>query len=741
LRAEGGEQSADGAQIAGARKDRLDGRCGEPRFRTLVRDPVDEEDDVARLFREHVLEDLEERFVEKPDRFRETEDAETEERIDAFFVAERDERMLRRLNADGGRDLDAEPVPIEHRRKQLAVPRLLDALHRHRFPDLRIDAAIRKSGDHDARVTFGHQRRAPKGNGTQATDCEVIELRPREIDRVERPMRIDERTTEKELVFFRADHTAKCGEPRDDSSALRGHLCVPAARVATPPRDRAEASTIAVAIAATLVAALHLAIGGRYGFQRDELYFIVCARHLAWGYVDQPPLIAVLTHVATTLFGDSLLGLRIFPAMAAAATVALCGVVARRFGGGLLAQLLAMVAVALAPFYLAVGSLMTMNAFEPLLWMSAIYAFVRARDRSDLRWWTILGVILGLGFLNKYTMFFFAASAAIAIAATSARGVFARRGLWLAVAIAVVMAAPNLLWQGAHGWPQIAVLRNAAAEKNVVVGPLNFYLQQILMMNPLAAPLWIAGLWSFAFSRGTERFRWIALSYVVLSAVYLRLGAKVYYLAPIYPVFLAAGGVLVERRLAPHARRVAPAYAVLLFLLGAVIAPQAAPVLPLAQFLAYQRVFNLRQIKFERHPQGLVPQNFADQMGWRSLVAQLDVVYERLPPERRVRTTIFTGNYGQAAAVDVLGAAAGLPRAVSGHNEYFLFGPRGYDGSSVIAVGLDRAKLSSEWASVVRVGTYRDAYVLPDQSNLPIYLCTRPREPFARWWPHAERYV
>jgi len=484
----------------------------------------------------------------------------------------------------------------------------------------------------------------------------------------------------------------------------------------------------------------HLLAAGRYGYQRDELYFISCARHLAWGYVDQPPLIAVIAKVALALFGDSLWGLRLLPAAAAALTVAIVGRLARNLGGGLLAQGLAMLALALAPFYLAVGNLLTMNAFEPLLWMSAAYLFVKAENDDRLWRWVALGVVVGLGFLNKYSMFFYMSCACAAIALTRERRAFARAGFWLAVAIAVAMSLPNLLWQAQHGWPQVEVLRNAEAGKNVVVGPLTFYLEQFLMMNPLTAPIWIAGLWFLLFARDGVRLRWFGLTYVLLSLLYIALKAKVYYLAPIYPVLIGAGGVVVERLLARR-RLLAGAYVGLIAVSGLAIAPEAFPLLPIPAFLTYEHVFDVRGIKMEKHPSGAVPQQFADMLGWPELTESVAAAYAALPPGERREAALMTHNYGQAAALDFFGPKYGLPLALSGHNNYFLYGTRGYSGDVVIAVGIDRSLLDREWRSVTRAGTFRNAFVLPDQSDLPIYICRDRIHDFAAWWPATRRYI
>jgi len=485
---------------------------------------------------------------------------------------------------------------------------------------------------------------------------------------------------------------------------------------------------------------LHFVAAGRYGYQRDELYFMSCAHHLAWGYVDQPPLIAVIAKVALALFGDSLYAIRFLPAVAATATVVLAGRLTARFDGGAFAQTLAMIGVALAPFFLAVGNLLTMNAFEPLLWLGTIVLFLRACDRDEPAMWGALGTVAGLGLINKYSMFFFLGASVVAIALTPTRRALVRPGFALAVAIAATIVAPTLVWQAQHGWPQLTLLRAAAATKNVAVGPLGFYAQQVLMMNPLAAPIWIAGLGATIAAARFAGVRWIGYTYVVLSIVYLALGAKTYYLAPIYPVFFAVGACVIERRIA-HLRSAAVLYPALLVVCGLLVAPEAYPLLPLATFERYERVFDFRGIKMEKHPEGRVPQHFADMLGWDSLVAAVARAYDSLPAAERRDAVVLTRDYGQASAIDFFGPKLGLPRAISGHNSYFLYGRRGASGNTVVAIGFSASRLRQEFGRVRRVGVYHDDYVLPDSNDLPIYACTQPHVLFATWWPSLKRYI
>jgi len=508
---------------------------------------------------------------------------------------------------------------------------------------------------------------------------------------------------------------------------------------------------VAVALAfAVATFVFHIATAGGYGYQRDELYFVSCARHLDWSYVDQPPLIALVAKVALALFGDSLYGLRLLPALAAGAIVYVTGRVARNLGGGYWAQATAMLGIALAPFYLAVGNLLTLNAFEPLLWAGAAYLFAEAARGDRRRTWLAFGLVSGLGLVNKYSMFFFLGACAVGIALSPERRALLRPGFALAVAIALAIVSPTLLWQAHHNWPQLEVLRNAALAKNIDENVLVFYGQQVMMMSPFSAPLWLPGLYALLFVPELRAWRWYGIAYVVLSIAYASLHAKVYYMAPIYPIVFAAGGRYAEmlfarwragRTGARWAYAVSLGYPALLLAGGLLIAPSAFPLLPLDMFLAYERFIDVRDVKMEKHPEGLVPQQFADMLGWDTLVKTLAAAYHRLPPAQRHETVILTHDYGQASAVDFLGPDAGLPQAISGHNNYYLYGTRGYSGDVVLAIGLPKSVLAEEYRHIRQVGLYHDPYVLPDFNDLPIYLCTQPRVALAQWWPRLKRYI
>lgn len=487
---------------------------------------------------------------------------------------------------------------------------------------------------------------------------------------------------------------------------------------------------------ALLTIALHVAFSGLYGYQRDELYFIACAKHLAWGYVDQPPLIAAIVDVSRRLFGDTLAALRILPALSAGGLVALTGSLACRLGGGSFAMAAAMIGVALAPFDLAVGSLLTMNAFEPLFWL-ALAMLVFAQVDTPRRWrWTAIGIVVGLGMLNKWSMGLYAVSLTIGMALSPARRVIVVPGLGVATGIACAIAAPNLSWQAMHGWPQLEVLHNAGLAKNEHVSALLFLLEQLPLMNPFCAPLWIAGLVMLARSR---RYAGFAVGYGVLVIIELAVHGKVYYVAPVYPALIAAGAVAVERA-TPARVALRGGLIGAIVVAGIAIMPLATPALPLPALLDYQRTFDVRTLKMENHPVGRVSQQFADQLGWDELEAVIARVVAGLSPQERASAAILTRDYGQAAALDFLGRRDNLPPAISGHNQYYLWGPHG-EHAAIVAVGVPRSVLAREYRSIERVAQYQSPFVLPQNSNLAVYVCRRPRIPFVNFWPQLRAYI
>ncbi len=483
---------------------------------------------------------------------------------------------------------------------------------------------------------------------------------------------------------------------------------------------------------------LHVAFAGRYGYFRDELYFIICGQRLAWGYVDQPPFIALATRVATELFGTSLRGFRLIPALAAGTLVALTCHLARRFGGGGFAVGLAALPAALAPVYLVHGHLFTMNSFEPVLWTACAVVLVHLVDTEDRRLWVPLGLLVGVGLLNKHSMGFYAGCLGLGVLLSPARRFLASRWLGVGALLTVALVAPHLWWQWEHGFPMFELLRNGQLHKNAPFSVGAFFGGQVLLVHPLSVPLWLAGLGFLLVSQRGRPYRALGWGFVLLVGLFVALKAKDYYLGPAYPVLLAAGAAVWERAVRhPWLRAAVLVPAVAGF---ALLAPMALPVLPVEDFLAWQRTLGVSPPKLERKEYRELPQHYADQHGWEELVATVAGVYGRLTPEEQARTALYAQNYGEAGALDWLGRKYGLPPARSGHNHYWLWGP-GEEPAHLLVVGgsleeLERLCERAEEAARVPP----NPYVMPYEDNLPVYRCSGLKVPLARLWPQLKSY-
>jgi hypothetical protein len=505
------------------------------------------------------------------------------------------------------------------------------------------------------------------------------------------------------------------------------------------------AGAAVVAIAAAKLA-VHLYAGRHYGYFVDELYYLACSRHLDWGYVDQPPLIALLTCLLRSILGQSLAALRLLPALAGVAEVVLTALIARELGGKRFAQALAAMATLIAPGILAGDGLLTMNAFEPLFWMGCAYLLIRLIKTELIKTeneklWIWFGVLAGFGLENKYSMLIFGAGLVLGLLLTPQRRLLASRWLWVGGAIAFLIFLPNLLWNVQHHFPFLELQANIRASgRDVSLGPIAFFGQEILLMHPLTLPIWLGGLWFYFCTEAGKRFRAIGWAWVFTAVVIGGLSPRVYYLFPAFPVLFAAGGVLWEQLLArPKLVWLKLTYPALMILGGAVLAPLAIPLLPPETYIRYTKALGLDQPAIETHELGPLPQIFADQFGWEEMAVVVARVYNDLPPDVRARTAIFAQTYGQAGAIDLFGPKYGLPPAISGHQSYFLWGPRGYTGESMIVMADRQENLERLFTGVRKAGHVYDPYSMP-YNHFDVFYCSGMRGPLQELWPRVKKW-
>jgi hypothetical protein len=472
---------------------------------------------------------------------------------------------------------------------------------------------------------------------------------------------------------------------------------LPASHIESEPTRWYRSAFAVVACIAVVKLLLHLATASRYGYFRDELYYIACSRHLDWGYVDQPPLIAVLTWLELHAGGKSLLSLRFLPALAGAGLVVLTAFVAREMGARRFAIWFAALATACTGIYFVMDYLMTMNAFEPLFWMGCAYVVVRIINTGDQKLWLWFGVLAGLGLQNKYSMGIFGFAMVIGLLLTPVRKAFGSRWIWVAGGVALLIFLPNLLWNIQHHWPFLELMRNIKASgRDIEMSPLSYVGRQVFLINPILFPIWLIGLLSLFFLQEGRRYRALAWAYVVALVVMIVLKGKDYYLAPAYPMLLAAGAVAIER-FVEWSRQgwLKPALAVVTVAATVPLLPLGVPVLSVENFLRYESKlpFSL-PVSEKSHRGAAMPQYYSDQFGWEEMTAAVARIYQDLPPAERSVTCIAASNYGEAGAIDFFGPKYGLPSAISAHQNYFLWGPRDCTGKVLIALG-DRLK---DWA-------------------------------------------
>jgi len=509
------------------------------------------------------------------------------------------------------------------------------------------------------------------------------------------------------------------------------------------------AITKSVYALAALAVLIHFLFNRQYGYFRDELYYAACGEHLAWGYVDHAPLVAFASAFTRALFGDSLFALRLLPALSAAPKVLLAGWIAREIGGGKFSQFFAALLVLLAPIYLTFDNFLSMNAFEPVFWMACaaiVLRIIRVSGSSptdadpekvgSARLWLLFGASAGLGLLNKHSMLFFGSGLAVGLLLTAARKQFARTEIWLGAAIAFLIFLPNLLWEIQHGYPTIALLHTVIGSKYTTVSPLSFIGEQFLLVNPLAAPVWLAGLWFFLADKQGRKYAVLGIAYLVVLVEMLVLHGKIYYLAPAYIMLLAAGAVAWEQQVFSRAKsRLKLAVVTPLVISGIVAAPLAMPILPVAAAVKYCKFFGVQDVKVENVPLDRLPQLFGDMFGWPEQVQAIARAFHSLSPEEQPRATLLAYNYGEAGAIDYLGKYYGVSKAISGHNQYGYWGPRGSSGEIVVAIGFSKSRLDQAFADVQPFETISPAYALPEESALTIYICRRPRQSLAVSWP------
>jgi 4-amino-4-deoxy-L-arabinose transferase-like glycosyltransferase len=503
---------------------------------------------------------------------------------------------------------------------------------------------------------------------------------------------------------------------------------------------------------AALAVALELgaAVLGPYGWFIDELYYRACAQRLAWGYVDHPPLSIAVLGFSRALFGDSLLAMRAWPALALAGAAVTSSALARRLSGGGFARALAALCVLSSPVALILGSFFSMNAFELLLWPVCALVFVELLERGGALWLGF-GALLGLAVLNKHTSATFAALLFLGVLLTPARQQFRTRWPWLGALIGALMLAPNLLWQLQHGWPSLEFYEQAQKLKNIETPALVVLANQALVAGPTALPVAVLGV--FALLRDRSRRASLALGaafMVLLAALMLSHSSRFERLIGYYPILFAAGAAALERA-ADRGRAWLRVASLVLVPLGAsALTPISLPLFPRSLTGAYASKLGIVP-RIEKNRSSALPQWFADRLAWPELAEDVARVVRALPAEDRAHALLLTPSYGEAGALELWGPALGLPPLLSSHNNYYLWSqellaareastPGPASPTVVVSIGIAPERLEPWFERVELAGAFECAECVDWRRHRPILLARAPRVPLLQIWPKLKHF-
>jgi hypothetical protein len=522
----------------------------------------------------------------------------------------------------------------------------------------------------------------------------------------------------------------------------------PTPLAAPNPRRQWLANGMAVVWALALAKLVfHIYFNNRYGYFRDEFNYMACGDHLQWGYVDQPPLIPFLIHFCRLVLGDSLRAIRFIPALSSSLLLVQTAAIARELGGRRYAIILGALCTAIAGMYLSNGSLLGTNCLEPNLWMGCAYFVILAVKRNQPRYWLWFGVLAGLGLEEKYSIAVFGLGIVVGLMFTAQRRVFLSKWIWLGGLAALLIFLPNLLWNIHNHWPFLELMRNIRAEgRDIAYGPVPFFVQQVMTLNPSNAPVWIMGLIALFAWPQLRPYRALGWCYLAVYTIFFVLHGKNYYLTPIYPMLLAAGAVriesLLDRLRTESARQSWRISIVVALVIGVAIGlPMSVPVLPPATFVQYMRLNGIQLAKTEHFGDvSPLPQWYSDQFGWKEIAGEAIVAWNRIPPEERSDCGIFAQDYGQAGAIDFFDRKLGLPPALSGDRTYWLWGWRGYSGNCMIVVGDRPERLKQLFGEVEFIGLSADnPWAL--EKRIGVFICHKSKfGTLADLWPQLKRW-
>jgi Dolichyl-phosphate-mannose-protein mannosyltransferase len=482
-------------------------------------------------------------------------------------------------------------------------------------------------------------------------------------------------------------------------------------------------------------------IWGGYGYFRDELYYIACSNRLDAGYVDQPPFSLYVLAIWRFFMGDSIFSLRLLPALAGAATVFITGLITMELGGRRYAIMIACLSSVVSLIYLAMNTFYSMNAFDVLLWAFAAYLMLRLIQTGNARLWLVIGVVLGIGMMNKISVLWLGAAIGVALLITPQREWLKTRWPYLAALIAVFLFLPYVIWNVTHDYAHLEFIRNASTQKYSGLSIASFLTGQVLIQNPVTIVVWVTGIVYYFATDAGRPYRPLGLMFLIPLLILLVNGtSKPEYLSPAYAVLFAGGGVYLEQLLSKKPWTILRPVLVIILVLGFALAPAVLPILPVETYIRYADALGVSPSTAESKKLAELPQFYADMFGWEEKAAAVAKVYNSLPAAEKDSCVLYAVNYGRCGAMEFFGKKYGLPPVYGSHNNYWLWGPPPFSPSVVIILGGRIEWYEDAFSSITVADSVTTPYAMPYENNLKIFVCREPTRPIAERWPQTKHY-
>jgi len=486
---------------------------------------------------------------------------------------------------------------------------------------------------------------------------------------------------------------------------------------------------------------LYTNIFAGYGFFRDEFYYIACSNHLNTGYVDHPPFSILILYLNRLLFGDSIFSIRFLPALASGLTVFITCLMVMKFKGKTFAIILASICVILSPVYLGSSSYFSMNSFDILLWALAFYLIILIINESRLSYWILLGLVFGIGLMNKIGFLWLGFGFFAGLLFTEKRYELRTLKPYLTALIALTIFSPYVIWNYQNNFAHLEFIQNASSGKYSNLDYLDFVKGQLMNMNPFSAIIWLSGIYYFFFNSNGKKYKILGIIYLTSFLILLLNNhSKAGYLAPAYTILLAGGAVLIEKKTLVRFRWVRFVLITLILTTGILISPLALPILPVNNYINYAAALGVKPETAENKELSELPQFFADMHGWEEMAANVSKVYMSLPREERLRTIVFGQNYGEASAMEFYKNKYPIPRVISSHNSYWTWGYPEIENPVFIIIGGIKEDHMEVFENVEEAAVHTAEYSMPYENNISIFIAKNLKVKLQDVWNNIKHY-